>query len=119
MSATLLETAQTLPPNAPLSPKQGPTGGERPSFDGTLRSVEASLERLGLEQLDLVYIHDAMRVPMEDVMSKNGALGALRRLQNEGIVRFIGSASMTHRPTRPTSRRGNLTRRLSPMRGVC
>ena len=40
------------------------------SFDGTLRSVEASLERLGLEQLDLVYIHDAMGVPMEDVMSE-------------------------------------------------
>ena len=67
--------------------------GKDHSFDGTLRSVEASLERLGLEQLDLVYIHDAMRVPMEDVMSKNGALGALRKLQNEGVVRFIGSAS--------------------------
>lgn len=67
--------------------------GKDHSFDGTLRSVEASLERLGLEQLDLVYIHDAMGVPMEDVMSKNGALGALRRLQNEGAVRFIGSAS--------------------------
>ena len=67
--------------------------GKDHSFDGTLRSVEASLERLGLEQLDLVYIHDAMGVPMEDVMSKNGALGALRRLQNEGVVRFIGSAS--------------------------
>ena len=67
--------------------------GKDHSFDGTLRSVEASLERLGLEQLDLVYIHDAMGVPMEDVMSDNGALGALRRLQNEGVVRFIGSAS--------------------------
>ena len=67
--------------------------GKDHSFDGTLRSVEASLERLGLDQLDLVYIHDAMGVPMEDVMSDNGALGALRRLQNEGVVRFIGSAS--------------------------
>ena len=67
--------------------------GKDHSYDGTLCSVEASLERLGLEQLDLVYIHDAMRVPMEDVMSKNGALGALRRLQDEGVVRFIGSAS--------------------------
>ncbi len=67
--------------------------GKDHTFDGTLRSVEASLERLGLEQLDLVYIHDAMGVPMEDVMSNNGALGALRKLQNEGIVRFIGSAS--------------------------
>ena len=67
--------------------------GKDHTFDGTLRSVEASLERLGLEQLDLVYIHDAMDVPMEDVMSKNGALGALRKLQSEGVVGFIGSAS--------------------------
>ena len=67
--------------------------GKDHSFDGTLRSVEASLERLGLDRLDLVYIHDAMDVPMENVMSNNGALGALRKLQNEGVVRFIGSAS--------------------------
>ncbi len=67
--------------------------GQDHSFDGILRSVEASLERLGLEHLDLVYIHDAMDVPMEEVMSEDGALGALRKLQNEGVVRFIGSAS--------------------------
>ena len=67
--------------------------GKNHSFDNILRSVEASLERLGLEQLDLVYIHDTMGVPMEQIMSKDGALGALRRLQNEGVVRFIGSAS--------------------------
>ena len=67
--------------------------GKDHSFDGILRSVEASLERLGLEQFDLVYIHDAMKVPMEEVMSEKGALGALRKLQNEGVVRFIGSAS--------------------------
>ncbi len=67
--------------------------GQDHSFDSILRSVEASLERLGLEHLDLVYIHDAMDVPMEEVMSEDGALGALRKLQNEGVVRFIGSAS--------------------------
>lgn len=67
--------------------------GKDHSFDGILRSVEASLERLGLDRLDLVYIHDAMDVPMADVMSKGGALGALRQLQDEGVVRFIGSAS--------------------------
>ena len=67
--------------------------GKNHSFDNILRSVEASLERLGLKQLDVVYIHDTMGVPMEQIMSKDGALGALRKLQNEGVVRFIGSAS--------------------------
>ena len=67
--------------------------GKDHSFDAILRSVEASLERLNLEQLDLVYIHDAIDVPMEQVMSEDGALGALRKLQNEGVIRFIGAAS--------------------------
>ena len=67
--------------------------GKDHSFDGILRSVDASLERLNLEKLDLVYIHDAIDVPMDQVMSKDGALGALRKLQNEGVIRFIGAAS--------------------------
>ncbi len=63
------------------------------SFDGIYQSVLASQQRLGVEQFEVVYIHDAMGVPMEQVMSKNGALGALRKLQTEGVVRFLGSAS--------------------------
>ena len=62
-------------------------------FDATLRDMEASQERLGIEQFDVLYIHDAMDVPMEEVMGKDGALGALRKLQNEGIVRFVGTAA--------------------------
>jgi D-threo-aldose 1-dehydrogenase len=58
-----------------------------------LGSVEASQERLGISQFDIVYIHDALNVSVEEVMSDNGALGALRKLQKEGVVRFIGSAT--------------------------
>ena len=67
--------------------------GKDHSFDAIYRSVLASQQRLGVEQFEVVYIHDAMDVPMEQVMSKNGALGALRKLQSEGVVRCIGSAS--------------------------
>ena len=55
--------------------------------------MEASQQRLGIERFEVVYIHDAMGVPMEQVMSTDGALGALRKLQKEGVVRFIGAAS--------------------------
>lgn len=63
------------------------------SFDGILQSVENSLERLGLQRLELVYIHDPMDYPMAQVMSERGALGALRHLQAQGVISFIGSAA--------------------------
>ncbi|MCY3833993.1 MAG: aldo/keto reductase [Chloroflexi bacterium] len=62
------------------------------SFDAILRSVEQSLERMGLDRLEIVYVHDAMGQPMQDLLSGRGALGALRHLQAEGIVRHIGTA---------------------------
>ena len=63
------------------------------SFEGVVKSVYASLERLGLDALDIVYIHDAMGRPMEEILSKQGALGALRHLQAEGIVKYVGTAA--------------------------
>lgn len=63
------------------------------SFDAILSDVEASQERLGIEKFDLLYIHDPMDIPMEQIIGDNGALGALRRLQRESIVRFIGVAA--------------------------
>lgn len=62
------------------------------SFDGILRSVEQSLERMGLDRLPIVYIHDAMGQPMDGVLSDRGALGALRHLQDQGIIKHIGVA---------------------------
>ena len=55
--------------------------------------MEASLGRLGVDRFDLVYIHDAIKSPIEYVMGKDGAFAALRKLQNEGVVRFIGAAT--------------------------
>ena len=63
------------------------------SFDAILRDVEASQERLGIEQFEVLYIHDPMDIPVEQVMGADGALGALRKLQSEGVVRFIGAAA--------------------------
>jgi D-threo-aldose 1-dehydrogenase len=57
------------------------------SADGVRRSVEASLERLGLERIDILYIHDPdrhWRAALE------GAYPALERLRAEGVVGAIG-----------------------------
>ncbi len=66
--------------------------GQNYSYDAILRSVEESQRLLGMERFEIVYIHDAMDAPAEDVMGDRGALGALRKLQDEGVVGHVGSA---------------------------
>jgi D-threo-aldose 1-dehydrogenase len=63
------------------------------SYDMTMRCVEESQERLGMERFEVLYIHDAMGQPMGRVMGKSGTMGALRKLQDRGIVKHIGSAT--------------------------
>jgi aryl-alcohol dehydrogenase-like predicted oxidoreductase len=52
--------------------------------------VHQSLQRLQTTHLDLVQFHTS---PSRDEMETEGALDALRELQREGKVRFIGSSS--------------------------
>lgn len=63
------------------------------SGDETRRSVATSLERLGLDRVDVVFIHDPPAAMLERVMAPDGALAALRRLQGEGVVGHVGIAS--------------------------
>ncbi len=70
-----------------------PTGEKDHSFSAILSSVQDSLNRLGMSTLEIVYIHDAVGVPLEQVMGKSGAFAALRKLQDEGVIRFIGTAT--------------------------
>jgi D-threo-aldose 1-dehydrogenase len=64
------------------------------SRDGVLRSLEASLERLGLDHVDVVLIHDP-----DDNMDAalTEAYPALDALRAEGVVRAIG-AGMNQAP---------------------
>ncbi len=58
-----------------------------------MRNIETSLARLGVERIAVAYIHDAMDVPMSAVMGKDRALGALRKLQEQGVVQYVGTAA--------------------------
>ncbi len=67
------------------------------SYDGTMRSVEQSLLRLGTDRLDLLLIHDvdiwthgkdAIEDRFREAMA--GAYVALDRLRSEGLVSGIG-----------------------------
>ena len=67
------------------------------SYDGVLRSVATSLARLGLERIDILFIHDidvfthgAALQPERYREALAGAYPALDRLRREGTVRAIG-----------------------------
>ena len=67
------------------------------SFDGAMRSVEDSLQRLGLNRIDVVLIHDidgfthgVDRVDERFHEAMEGAYRALERLRTEGTVGAIG-----------------------------
>ena len=54
------------------------------------RSVEESLERLGLDRLQVVYIHDPEHTTFENVIGPGGALEVLRRFQEQGVIEHLG-----------------------------
>ncbi|QXT63717.1 aldo/keto reductase [Tessaracoccus palaemonis] len=62
------------------------------SYDAVKRHVEASLEHLGTDHLDVVSIHDAVHEGVPYIMSRKGAFAALSDLRDEGVVGAIGSA---------------------------
>jgi D-threo-aldose 1-dehydrogenase len=57
------------------------------SYDATLRSLEESLERLGLDRVDVALVHDPDDHYDEAIA---GAYPALARLRDEGVVSAIG-----------------------------
>jgi D-threo-aldose 1-dehydrogenase len=66
------------------------------SYDATLRSIEDSLQRLGLARIDLVFIHDVARDAHGDAQPQrfreamDGAVPALARLKAEGAIAGFG-----------------------------
>jgi len=58
------------------------------SRDGVLRSLEASLERTGLDRVDVVYLHDP---DDHEEQAFAEAVPALVELREQGVVRAIGA----------------------------
>lgn len=64
------------------------------SADGVRRSLEESLERLGLDRIDIAFIHD----PDDHWEAAiEGAWPALARLRSQGVIRAVG-AGMNQAP---------------------
>src|SRR5205807_7386051 len=56
------------------------------------RSVERSLRLLGLNQLQLLYLHDPEHTTFEQAMSAGGPVEILQRCQQEGLIAHLGVA---------------------------
>jgi D-threo-aldose 1-dehydrogenase len=58
------------------------------SYDGVMRSVTESLERLGLDRVDVLHVHDPDE-HLDEALS--GAYRALDRLREEGVIGAVGA----------------------------
>jgi len=54
------------------------------------RSIEGSLQRLGLDHLQYVYIHDPEHSTFENVMGPGGPLEVLQAYKEQGVIGHIG-----------------------------
>ncbi|MDH3686828.1 MAG: aldo/keto reductase [Myxococcales bacterium] len=59
--------------------------------DGARRSLERSLERLGVDHLDLIQLHNLVEeADWQQAFAKDGAVAALFRARDEGLCRNVG-----------------------------
>ena len=58
------------------------------SRDGTLRSIDGSLERLGVENIDIIFIHDAYKQYTDQAIAET--YPTLMELKSQGAVKALG-----------------------------
>lgn len=67
------------------------------SASGILESVEESLERMGLDRFDVLFLHDPEKADVPEPLDErlDAALTALARMRDHGSVRAVGVGSMS------------------------
>jgi D-threo-aldose 1-dehydrogenase len=89
----VLREQRGLPPGYVLSTKadrdlsSGDFSGEQ-----FKRSVERSLRLLGLDRLQLVFMHDPEHTTFESAMAPGGPAEVLQRFKDEGVIEHVGVA---------------------------
>lgn len=91
---SMLTAAGGLPPGFVLAskvdadPDTGDFSGER-----VKRSVQESLQRLGLDRVQLMYLHDPeFHLSFAEALAPGGAVEALVQLRDEGVLQHLGVA---------------------------
>jgi D-threo-aldose 1-dehydrogenase len=62
------------------------------SGDQVRRSAEGSLARLGLDTIQLLYLHDPEHISFDEGMAPGGPVEELLKLKGEGVAQHIGVA---------------------------
>jgi D-threo-aldose 1-dehydrogenase len=85
------------------------------SYDGVMRSLEASLERLGVDRIDILYAHDldtfnhgsqkALQARLTELM--DGGYKALVELRDQGVIRAFGAGLNEWQPCQWLAERGS------------
>lgn len=69
---------------------------ERP-YEAAWRSINESLERLAVDQVDLLQIHEVNDMAtLDTVTGDGGSLAAVERARDEGLTRFLGITGHSH-----------------------
>jgi D-threo-aldose 1-dehydrogenase len=101
---TTERAGRRLPPEPPKNPLDPGWWNGLPfrevfdySYDGVMRSYDDSQQRLGMERIDILYVHDIGRVTHADLhdhhwaaLTKGGGFRALRELKAAGNIRAFG-----------------------------
>jgi D-threo-aldose 1-dehydrogenase len=84
-------------------------------YDGVMRSLEFSLERLGVDRVDILFAHDldvfnhgtqeALDARLNELMS--GGYRALLKLRDEGVIRAFGAGVNEWQPCQWLAERGD------------
>jgi D-threo-aldose 1-dehydrogenase len=84
-------------------------------YDGVMRSLEFSLERLGVDRIDILYVHDidlanhgsqeVLDAKYEQLM--NGGYRALSELRDQGIIAAFGAGINEWQPAQTLAERGD------------
>lgn len=64
------------------------------SYDFTMQSVETSMTAMGIDFVDILLVHDP--VSLDPVLAPGGALAALTKLKDEGMIGAIGLGCRSH-----------------------
>ena len=88
-----LRQAGGLPEGFVLATKVDPLPGSTDfSARRTRETVLESLDRLGLEQLQVCYLHDPEKISFEAGLAPDGPLQAMIAMKKEGLIRHLGVA---------------------------
>ena len=60
------------------------------SYDGVMKSFEDSLNRLQLDKIDILHLHDPDNHPDHFEQARSGAIKAMIKLKEEGMVTALG-----------------------------